>query len=307
MLQRRIVYLTVLAAAAVFYWASRAWLSGIALMAVVGLPLLSLLLSLPAMLSSRLSLQCPGHVTVGIPARTSLEVDCRFPTPASTGKLRLIFPVTGKKKRIVPGGALPTEHCGAILLQCSYIWMCDYLGLWRLPKGLRESRTVLVRPAAILPAELPDMSRYLCNITRPKPGGGYAENHELRLYRPGDNPRQIHWKLSAKTGELIIREPMEAQQEAALLTMELRGSLEVLDRKLGKLLGMSVHLAQQGVRHRICCYTGKGMVFLPVSNETESMEAIDLLLQQPMAEAEGDPVYPKAVWRYHVGGDGSGQ
>ncbi|MBR2633811.1 MAG: DUF58 domain-containing protein, partial [Lentisphaeria bacterium] len=43
---------------------------------------------------------------------------------------------------------------------------------------------------------------------RPKPGGGYGENYEIRQYRPGDNLNQIHWKLSAKVGDLMLREPM---------------------------------------------------------------------------------------------------
>ena len=190
-------------------------------------------------------------------------------------------------------------------MQCKYLWVSDYLGLFRLPLRLRETRLVLVRPMAQLPAQLPDMSRYLCNITRPKPGGGYSENHELRQYRPGDNLQQIHWKLSAKTGELIIREPMEAQQNAALLTMELSGEPEVLDKKLGQLLGMSRYLAENGIKHRIFCYTGEGMVILSVSSEQEAVEAVDQLLQQPLAEAGEIPAYPKAIWRHHIGGGDS--
>ena len=302
MTQRRIVYFTALAGCVLFYWANRAWLSGLMLAAAVFLPWLSLLLSLPSMISCRVKLQCADHVTVGTPLRAAYNVQCRFPVALISGRLRLLIPATGAKKRIKPGAQLPTAHCGAFRLQCHHLWICDYLGLFRLPVLLRENRLVLVRPVAIEPGELPDMSRYLCNITRPKAGGGYSENHELRLYRPGDNLQQIHWKLSAKTGSLIIREPMEAQQDAAVLSMVLSGQPEVLDRKLGQLLGMSRLLIQNGIRHRIFCYTGQGMSIHSVSNEQEALDAIDALLPMPLAQGDVLPVYPKALWRHHIGG-----
>ncbi len=302
MAARRIIYAIALAGAVAFYWASRNWLSAVILITAAFLPWLSLLLSLPAMLSCKVVLQCPGHVTVGTPAKAHLRASCRFPMPLISGQLQLLTVATQKKKRFKPGAALPTGHCGAYRLQCRHLWVSDYMGLFRLPARLREDRLFLVRPHILLPEQLPDMSRYLCNITRPKPGGGYAENHELREYRPGDNLRQIHWKLSAKTGELIVREPMEAQQNAVLLTMELSGDADMLDRKLGRLWGMSSYLAQNNIKHRILCYTGNGMADLSVSNEQEAQDAIDALLQQPAAAEEEIPVYPKSLWRHHIGG-----
>ncbi len=305
MTQRRIVYLTALTAGIVFYWANRSWLSAQLLLTAAVLPWLSLLVSLPAMVSCKAGLQCPGHVTVGSPAWAALDIHCRFPVALVMGKLRLFAPVTGKTKKIAPGAALPTSHCGAFRVRCHHLWITDYLGLFRLPVRLREDRLVLVRPVPSLPAQMPDMSRYLCGTTRPKPGGGYAENHELRLYRPGDNLQQIHWKLSAKTGKLIIREPMETLQDAAVLTMEFSGQPDVLDQKLGRLLGMSTYLAEQGIKHRIFCYTGKGMEICSVSTEQEALDAVDRILQLPTVPADKIPPYPKAIWRYHIGGDGS--
>lgn len=305
MAARRFVYGIALASAIGFYWASRNWLSAVLLLTVVFLPWLSLILSLPAICKCKVSLQCPAAVTVGVPAKVSLNVSCRFPAPTVMGKLRLLALASGKQRKIKPGAGLPTAHCGAYRLQCYCLWVADYLGLIRLPVRLRENRLFLVRPVAVLPEPLPDLSRYLCNITHPKAGGGYAENHELREYRPGDNLRQIHWKLSAKTGELIVREPMEARQDAVHLTMELSGAPDVLDRKLGRLLGMSTYLAENSIQHRILCYTGQGIVDLAVSNEQEAQDAIDTLLQQPAAAENEIPVYPKSLWRHHIGGGGN--
>lgn len=307
MVGRRIVYTLSLAAAVAFYWASRNWLSAILLLMAVGLPWLSLILALPAIITGKGQFQCPSHVTVGTPAKAVFTFTSRFPAPPVSGKLRLVTLSTGKGKRIQPGSALPTDHCGAYRLRCSHFWAADYMGLIRLPVFLKENRLVLVRPIAVKPAEMPDMSRYLNTVTRPKPGGGYSETHELRQYRPGDNLRQIHWKLSAKTGDLIVREPMEARQDAVLLTMELSGTPEILDFKLGRLLGMSSLFAENGIHHKIACYTGNGILDFSVSNETEAMDAIDTLLQQPLATPEDTPTYPKAIWQHHIGGAADGE
>ena len=306
MLQRWMVYLTLLAGSLVYYWAHGAWLSGILLMVVLLLPWLSLLLSLPAMVSCRGHLSAPEHVTKGVSALLRTELSGRFPLPATGGKVKLQRLSDNQLLSVAPNGSLPTDHCGGYRLHSRYLWLCDYLGLLQLPIRIRDNFLFLVRPAPTLPQQLPDLSRYLCVNARPKSGGGYSENHELRLYRPGDSLRQIHWKLSAKTGQLILREPMEARQDDAILTMELSGAASVRDQKLGRLLGMSRYLAENGLRHRIFCYTGKGMVVLSVSNEAEVYSALDTILQQPAAPEGELPGYPKALWRYHIGGDDSG-
>lgn len=307
MIGRRIIYALSLAAAVAFYWASRNWLSAILLLLAVGIPWLSLLLTLPAIFIGKGQLRCPDKVTVGTPAKAIFTFTSRFPVPPTMGSLRLVTLATGKTRRIKPGALLPTDHCGAYRLRCRHFWAADYMGIFRLPVFQKEDRLVLVRPMAVKPAEMPDLNRYLNTVTRPKAGGGYSETHELREYRPGDNLRQIHWKLSAKTGDLIVREPMEARQDAVLLTMELTGTPDILDHKLGKLLGVSSLLAENGIRHRIACYTGKGMLDLSVSNEQEAVDAVDVILQQPLAAPEDTPAYPKAIWQHHIGGAADGE
>lgn len=304
MAQRRILYVTTLVGCLVFFWAYRQWLSGLLLTAVAFLPWLSLLLSLPAILSCKVQLQCPGAVTVGGRAIVSCEARCRLPLPEIRGSYQARWAFDGRKKRIRLGKKLPAVHCGAVRLHNCRIRICDYLGLFSLPLGKSRQRLLLVRPVPLKPREVPDLSRFVASVTRPKAGGGYSENHDLRLYRPGDSLRQIHWKLSAKSGKLMVREPLEPVSNAALLTMTLRGSGSELDEKLGQLLWMSQYLAQQQIKHRIFCATGSGMKQLFVSNETEAQEAVDELLQCALLKEDAQIVYPKAVWRYHIGGDG---
>ena len=306
MVLRRIAWLLLQVLCLVFYWAYREWLSWFLLMVTVALPWLSLLLSLPAMAACRLSLHAPEAVTLGQDAKVSCLGEGPLPLPKFRCKLRLQQGYTGKKETLSSGGNLPTGHCGCLTLTPVKIRMQDYMGLFQLPLKSRACTRILVRPVPVEMEKMPELKRYLVNAWRPKAGGGFSENHELRQYRPGDNLRQIHWKLSAKTGQYILREPMEALRGVALVTLELSGTPEALDKKLGQLLWVSEYLLQKEVPHQIHCFTGNGMEVFAVNREGETMAAIDKLLTAPLAKPDTQPDYMAASWRCHIGGEGHG-
>ena len=301
MAQRRILYLTVLVACGVFYWAYREWLSWFLLMGMVFLPWLSLLLSLPAMLRCRASVQCPTHLDMGQEADIAFCGICALPVPPLRGQLAVHSAFCGKQWQLYREEALPTEHCGALRITPGRVWVYDYLGLFRMKVRKADPCTVLVRPKTVVQETLPDLSRYCANAWVPKPGGGFGENHELRLYRPGDNLHQVHWKLTAKTGKLIVRQTMEAVQNQAVLTLTLSGTPQELDTKLGQLQFMSRYLLQKELPHRICCSTGSGTEIFCITCEADTLRAIDsLLLAQPAQPGAALPEV-RALWRYHIG------
>ena len=302
---RRSIYLLSVAGGLVFYWAYREWLSWLLLVLLLALPWFSLLVSLPAILTSRGSIRAPRAVRAGTDAEVRWTGHSRFPLPPLEGKLQVRSSITGRTMKVRSGDLLPTTHCGQLEISVHRPKCCDYLGLIGLPIRKRSTAAVLVRPHPVALKDPPDMSRYQINAWRPKPGGGFSENHELRLYRPGDNLRQVHWKLSAKTGKLIVREPMEAILSRTVLTMELRGEPEELDRKLGQLLWMSRYLLQCELPHCFHILTGVGMVSWQVLREGDENTAMDELLQLPAAQEDAVAVYMRANWRYHIGGDGS--
>lgn len=307
MVLRRIAWLLLQVLCLVFYWAYREWLSWFLLMVTVSLPWLSLVLSLPAMVTCRLPLHAPEAVTLGQEAKASCLGEGPLPLPKFRCKLRLQQGYTGKKEILPSSGKLPTTHCGCLTLTPVKIRMQDYMGLFRLPLKGRECARILVRPVPVEMEKIPELKRYLVNAWRPKAGGGFSENHELRQYRPGDNLRQIHWKLSAKTGQYILREPMEALRGVAMVTLELSGTPEALDKKLGQLLWISEYLLRKEVPHQIHCLTGNGMEVFAVNREGETMAAIDKLLTAPLAQPDAQPEYMAASWRCHIGGEGHAQ
>lgn len=303
---RRGIYLAALAGCTVFYMAYREWLAWLTLLFAAGLPWVSLLLSLPAMLKTRVAVDCPEAVGMGEPFAPQLTFRCALPVAGVRGRLLLTHRIFGTQRREKNGARIVQTHCGQLDIQPDRVWVYDYLGIWRLRARHTQGCRVLVRPEAVVMEKPPDVSRYRDSAWKPKPGGGFAENHELRLYRPGDNLRQIHWKLSAKTGKPILREPMEPVRGLALVTLALRGTPEQVDRKLGRLLWVSGYLLEQGIVHRIRALTGEGLRTFEVSRREDVRLAVDALLGSPCAPADAVPDYGAAAWRCHIGGDPDG-
>lgn len=304
MIRRWILYLAILLGSIAFYIANQQWLGWLLVVAVLTLPLFGLLVSLPAMLCARASIRCAGILHPGDAEIPVIQLRCALPLPLYRGRIRVRRTTTGESWLLKEGEKLPTEHCGQLVCQPLKLFIFDYLGLFRLRVYRQQSASAIVRPVVSAVESLPDLDRYLSQSWKPKPGGGFSENHELRLYRPGDNLNQVHWKLTAKTGKLVIREAMEPQRGLVLLTMDLQGDPETLDRKFGQLQGMSAHLILQGLAHEIRVLTGSGLCTLPVTNETDLHKAIDRLLSQPPA-AEGSVLNEQfiASWHCHIGGE----
>lgn len=299
---RRIIYLATLLGSLVFYGFYREWFSWFLLMTVVLLPLFSLAISLPAMLTVQAGLRCPETGRVGVPIRTALEVKCKYPSPPVSCRIRLHNCLTDRRYVGLPGERIPTEHCGLMRISYDRLLVYDYLGLFcrRLRKG--DSCVVYIMPKPV-PSVLPSqMGGQAVLGYRPKPGGGFAEDHDLRLYRPGDDLRAIHWKLSAKTGKLIYREPIEAIRNGYLLTATLSGKPAQIDKKLGQLLWLSQTFLQQQIGHEICCRTGAGEVRFRVSDAATLDEGMRKLMRSsPVKEASGTDE-PDVVCHRKIGG-----
>lgn len=303
MASHRIGFLAVLLGCAAYYVASGEWLSCYLLVLCIGLPVLSLLLSIPAFRHFRAEPAGLDIVSMGDEAELWILGTCAAPMPPFRGKLRLHWCITGENRKYRSEKDMSTAHCGGVVVTAEKVRVCDYLGLFSLPVRNLPARTVRIRPVPLAPKAVPSLASLRPRRWTPKVGGGFGENHELRLYRPGDSLNQIHWKLTAKTGKWMLREPMEPVTGLVLLTMTLRGTPEELDRKLGRLLWMGDYLLGQELAFEIRALTGEGLLSFPVQDKNGLYKAIDALLCKPAAtDSIAERVFD-ASWQYHVGGE----
>ncbi len=298
------MYSAVLLGCLIFFIAYQQWLAWFFLAVLLVLPWFSLLVSLPAMLTTKLRISAPQSMQVGGAVELKILHRCPLPVPMMQCKLIVERPLTGEQWKLKESSALPANHCGTLIITVKKARILDYMGLSKLPVRCHPTtHRICVRPVSVPVEDLPSLERCTQLNWKPKPGGGFAENHELRLYRPGDNIQQIHWKLSAKTGSLILREPMEPVRNRVLLRMNLSGTPQVLDRKLGQLLWIGQHLLEKDIHFQIQCLTGQGMELWNVSNEQELDSTLSELLCRPCAMEGSLQTQPESAgWQYYIGG-----
>ena len=302
MAARRGLYLAALAGCILFYIAYGQWLSWLVLLVVLGLPWFSLLLSLPALLTFRAGTDGPAVLTMGQEGELWVLGRCTMPMPLFRARIWVKRCITGESWDYEHNTELLTAHCGGLTATLEGLRVYDYLGLFSFRLRCRDRKQILVRPKPVPMTLSADLERIVPRAWKPKIGGGFAENHELRLYRPGDSLNQVHWKLTAKTGNLMIRQAMEPQEGLILLTMNLRGTNEEIDRKFGRLLWLGRRLLRFGLPFELRCLTGEGLLTFSICTRAALNKAVDDLLCHSAAE-EGDLQQTvTAVWHCHIGG-----
>ncbi len=305
MIGRRILYGLILIAALLFQITNDNYLAPVLLALTLGLPVLSLLVSLPIICTCRLSLQ--GE-TSGIPRGQEAEwyivptLRFRLPLPRLkvlaveenllTGtKTQQTLTVNGVAHQTPAGLPVRTTHCGLLELRLKKVRAYDLLGLFAIPLPKPEPIRVLVEPIPLDPGPL--------NIpegwgARSAPGSApkrsHGEDYDLREYRPGDPMRTVHWKLSSKWDDLIVREPAETVAPLPVLSFDWFGTPDRLDAVLDKLVGYSKALLAVQRPHAFR-WTGIGetVSFHSVSDEKELRDALYTLLSSP---APGVPFKP---------------
>ena len=111
-------------------------------------------------------------------------------------------------------------------------------------------------------------------MLKPKYGGGFSEEHDLREYRPGDTVNSIHWKLSSKTDKVIVREPLENANKDVFLVLSRIGKE---DRGLEILYWLSLELCQREIPHILVADT-----LYEVNGESDTVDALSAMLAKPM-------------------------
>lgn len=230
------------------------------------LPVLSLALSLPAMLPIRVKLEaeekavtrgqeldfrCRVHNPTGLPLskiRVTLTwADCQAPEKRPR---RILLENWGSTELEPPEESLTQLHCGVAVLSVRRVQVWDALGLFVLARPCPPPVEVLICPGDTEAdpfrgwEERPSLAQPLQPAL-----GGWGEDYDLRAYRPGDPMGSVHWKLSSKQDDLIVREPLTHRKPALLLTFDHFGSRSALDTRLALLQKASRRLLEQGRVH----------------------------------------------------------
>lgn len=281
-------YLLILGVVWLFRMAYIGWLGPFLFSCVLWAPILLMLLSLPSMLRLRLELSVQPTLTRNgegklivrfhtpslLPLRRVsiwMEAENRFTGDVKKDRFHYVCLVNSRGEM-----PLPTEFCGQLICRVTKVECLDLLGLIAIRKKCPAPVDCTVLPEAKGPDVPPDLDLALESSSefKPKYGGGYSEEHDLREYRPGDTVNSIHWKLSSKMDDVIVREPLENANQDVFVVL---GRIGKEDRGLEVLYWLSLELCSREISHIVVADA-----LYDVGNETEITEALCTILANPM-------------------------
>lgn len=300
MLRDRIGYILFLAAAVTWYLFDSGYLAFYLLAAVLALPVISWLLTFLAVRKTdvRFELKTPC-ANRGEEIEISAVVRNRSFFPIAQVRLQLclentLFGERRTERLFLPVPCGPEQaaafrvrsaHCGKIAVSLEKAAFYDYFGIFAISPKVRQTAALFVTPvprfldAAVgIPAvpgtESSTYSKY-------KPGDDPSEIFDIRPYREGDPMRSVHWKLSSRLDELMVKEFSLPTDSAVLLLTELMASsMDALDTLLETLVSLSRFLLENEIRHNVEWYDDEHALFreAAVENDTELAALCNTLL-----------------------------
>ena len=160
---------------------------------------------------------------------------------------------------------LDTACCGHYVLDLASAGTVDALGLFGIPfPNVSFSGSATVYPPMIdidvLPARGRMASESGASYDHDRRGQDRSEVFEMRDFHDGDSFKQVHWKLSARFGNLTVREAsLPTDYDIALLRDAHAGSGEDDEREdaanavMTMLSALSLALLRQGLAHTVIC------------------------------------------------------
>lgn len=192
---------------------------------------------------------------------------------------------------------LKSRHAGKVRISLKSMVWYDLFGLFRSRLSFRgEAMAVGMIAPNIFPMETQIAYGESTNMdsdeySMKKAGYDPSETFAIREYQPGDRIRQIHWKLTEKFDNLMVRDYGLPIQNTILLLLETgyaqdKPDPDCMDALAEALLSVSQELASQQVVHSIGWQNHEENTFSCVEVETE--EDLNLVLPELLGAVPGE-------------------
>ena len=112
-----------------------------------------------------------------------------------------------------------------------------------------------------------------------------GEPRGARPYRPGDSRRQVHWRATAHSGELMVRELEDPSSEPITVRVALPPNRDAAERVAEKALGTVVRLLESGATVLLATEEPSGPVVAPIADRRGAGRRLARAVPPPYATA----------------------
>ncbi|HTZ45200.1 MAG TPA: DUF58 domain-containing protein [Jatrophihabitans sp.] len=222
----------------------------------------------------------PPRVVVGEAAEVRLVLG--NPQAFGTGPLRItetvpggrplrfsVAGVRGRQRRTV-AYPLPRLRRGRYTVGPTTVVASDPFGLVTADTRSTDTAQLVVQPATtpLAPLTLPVAWRDGAAALSHSVGSGGSDDASVREFRHGDDLRKIHWRSSAKTGSLMVRQEERPWHGESLVLLDTRSlaypaaphaeESPAFEWAVATAASIGCHLAERG--RRVTVVTGSGHV-----------------------------------------------
>ena len=289
-----------------------------AALALIAMPVITVVACRASVASLKIGFELPRSCVVDSPLVLRMTLD----RPALfRGRVELVFSVrnlltgalTTYPVSLAPAASRPAEFnleldssiCGARVIALDAARLVDEMGFTSLAlDGVSYRETFTVYPQVVDiqvdPRQSASASLEGVSYDPHRSGQDPSEVFDLRSYREGDAVKSIHWKLSTRFDDVLVREASRPQDHAIAILFgifardfEESGRPQVLSAALGLTVSVSLSLTRLGYHHVVVATGGSSMTAYPVDNRREFNEMLDALAATPLAQD-----YPKSNEQY---------
>ena len=186
---------------------------------------------LPSNVRADLTLR-PDRTSAGVPVHGRLRLANRWPVsvgrpvvevPSGTDRRWVRLPTLAARGTHVEELVVPAERRGVVTVGPVLYRRTDPVGLFSRRVRWAEAVELLVRPATVDLAGLPvGQIRDLEGVPSDQMSMSDLAFHALREYVPGDDLRHVHWRSSARAGQLLVRQYHDTRRTSVLLLVDTR-------------------------------------------------------------------------------------
>ena len=161
---------------------------------------------------------------------------------------------------------MKAAHCGSMELSLQKLSLCDWLLLYRCSLPSPNSRWIVVLPDIFsMQVNVAQNSTYedACEEYATEHAGyDKTEIYDLKEYQLGNSMHDIHWKLSSKRDELIVKEGSEPIEQSVFLLWNVKrraGKQEIIKQQAMAevFVSMAAALCDMGIMPEIGWYNSR--------------------------------------------------
>lgn len=187
------------------------------------------------------------------------------------------------------------SYCGQIQIDCESCALLDVFRLFSMPVEHNKINSCIIYPSKVhVQLGILEGNKGIVDyegVVQNKKGHDLSEIYDIRKYEPGDDVRSIHWKLSQKIGDIVIREASNLSQYSVLVIPDLaleNRQIQEMNRAFSLFIAICERLLENQIGFCIPLVNQNGVDFKEINNLNQFHESLDILLSLQASKHHGD-------------------